>query len=192
MAQGDKFTREKWNTEYVQPHNNLVQECGAGTQVNEAPEHHRWSKQDDVAAMRDSLVEICPDNAALFDSAFEERLSHGRWSNLVLERLKQAIDNGCCNECCWEIFADVNVTFDGNLTPNPQTISLTTPASCDATEATLVDMLSDALVGWLAENMDIISNLEGFNIEATGQVSISQSPGGPGCVFSFQGPVIES
>lgn len=118
MAEGDKFTKDQWNQEYVQPHNNLVQECEAGTEVEEAGEHHRWSSEDDVVAMKNSLIEICPDNASLFDGEFDERITKRRWSNLVLERLKQAIENGCCGEeyNCWSGSAFVRVILKTTFT----------------------------------------------------------------------------
>jgi hypothetical protein len=82
------------------------------------------------------------------------------------------------------------VTFSGNLTANPQTIFLSTPASCEATDEQLVEMLSQALIAFLEENSQTIENLEGFNIEAAGGLSIRVDP--PGCVVDFHGPAIES
>jgi hypothetical protein len=117
MAEGDKFTKQEWNEEYVIPHNSLVDECEAGTKVEEAGEHHRWSSNDDVTAMKDSLIEICPDNADLFDAEFDERITKRRWSDLVLTRLKEAIDRGCCEEDnCWLGNANARVILKTTFT----------------------------------------------------------------------------
>lgn len=103
MAEGDKFTKDKWNSEYVEPLNALVDECEKGFKLDPAGPHHRWSIEDDIQKARQSLIEICEDNEQIFDGEFDEKLEVGKWSNLVLEKLKQAIENGCCDEmidCC--------------------------------------------------------------------------------------------
>jgi hypothetical protein len=196
------MTLKEWRDDFIQKAIDLAEDCEIDTDLELPTEDFRWAKED-IRKLKDLLVQTCPENLsesqggegpedAPFNDEWFERFDKGHWSQGVVDSLTRAIERGCCDGCCWTIFADVNVNFVGNLTENPQTIFLTTPAACDASEEVLAEMLSAALVADLAEKMQVIEGLEGFSIEAAGNFSASSSPGGPDCDVSFFGPAIES
>jgi hypothetical protein len=99
-----------WN-DMLTEHNQLVAECEAGVEQPLAEEKHVWKKKD-VRDLKESLLAICPDNAALFDAGFDDKLeAKGIWAQLIIDRLKDAIANGCCNGLCWDGYAIFNVFF---------------------------------------------------------------------------------
>jgi hypothetical protein len=107
------LTRKMWN-DMLTEHNQLVAECEAGTEQPLAEEKHVWKKKD-VRDLKESLLAICPSNAALFDAAFDDKLeAKGIWAQLIIDRLKDAIANGCCSNLCWAGEIIVRVFFSQN------------------------------------------------------------------------------
>lgn len=177
---------------------------------NPEPPHRKWGAAD-IKTVVDALIACCPDVACsalggtndddpILDEEFKQDTvleeadkllgKKLKWRQRIYDKIDEAINFECI--CCWFIAADVNITFTGNTVENPQTISLITKADCEAVAQELADLLSNALIAWLAENMDVIENLEGFNIEAVpDSVSVSVSNESD-CPTAFQPPVIES
>ncbi len=171
------------------------------------PRFRQWTRKD-INVVRDKLIEACPDcastdvpggtgdgdaplNKEWFDAVEPDpETGKSKWRRIIWDRLDEAIDFEC--GCCYTVAGDVNIEFLGNLQPNPQTVFLITPADCEATPEELAEMLSNALVMWLASEMDVISNLEGFSITAVpDSISITLRSASD-CPTEFSPPVIES
>lgn len=106
------WKREDWN-DIIQRINDLVQNpdsgCDTLTPLDEVDPNHIWTKQD-VIDVRDKLQEICNENT------FNEVLR--LWSQVVIDEINEAIDNGWCG-CSDREVIEWNFTTHGCTTTTP-------------------------------------------------------------------------
>jgi hypothetical protein len=87
------FSRKMWNEEIIQPINSLCENppdgCDSLDPLNEAEEHHIWTKKD-VQEVHDKLEELCEDNE--FEDLETPQLNYKKLITEILE----AIQAGWC------------------------------------------------------------------------------------------------
>lgn len=119
------WRREDWN-DIIQRINDLIANPDPGCEdiesLEEVAGRHIWTP-DDIAAVRDKLVEICPENI------FEAETV--KWKQQIIDEIEAAIENGWCDCCEWEgIYtiipegpAVLSSSTDVDIIPPPCTIT---------------------------------------------------------------------